>query len=158
MNNVALSRHALITCVAAAVLAGCSGSQPPIGTSASPQLLGDAAPTPLPSGAVSHRASGLVPRYPQSSQPLLYIGSDNPSAIDIFPLTGPNQQQIGTISNGVGAPWGLSIDANDSLYVANAGNGTVTVYPYGSTIPSMETKFAFCCGGRPPNATAICTG
>jgi DNA-binding beta-propeller fold protein YncE len=33
----------------------------------------------------------------------------------------------------------LSVDSNKSLYVANAasGNGSVTVYPYGSTTPSM---------------------
>ena len=152
---------ALCLSVVFSLLAGCRGLQPAIGAPgampqgraiathaerggsqqighpASHQLPGDAASTPLPSGAVSHRASRLVPRYPQSSQPLLYVGSDNPSAIDIFPLTGPNQQQIGTISNGVGAPWGLSVDSNKSLYVANAGNGTVTVYPYGSTSPSM---------------------
>jgi DNA-binding beta-propeller fold protein YncE len=35
------------------------------------------------------------------------------------------------------APWGLSVDANNSLYVANEGNGTVTVYPRGSSKPSM---------------------
>ena len=45
---------------------------------------------------------------------------DYPNAIDIFPLTGPNQQQIGSITNGVDAPWGLSVDSNKSLYVANA--------------------------------------
>ena len=43
-----------------------------------------------------------------------------PSAIDIFPLTGPNRKQIGSISDGVDDPWGLSIDSNNSLYVANA--------------------------------------
>jgi hypothetical protein len=31
----------------------------------------------------------------------------------------------------------LSLDTNNSLYVADPGNGTVTVYPYGSSIPSM---------------------
>jgi len=66
----------------------------------------------------------------------LYVGNDAENAVDIFPLTGPNQKQIGTISTGPG-PWGLSVDANNSLYVANSGNGTVTVYPYGSSSPSM---------------------
>ncbi len=117
-------------------LTACGGSQQ-IAQTASLQLQGDAASTPLPSVAVSHRESSQLPHYPQSSQPLLYVGNDNSSAVDIFPLTGPNQQQIGTISDGVEGPWGLSIDANDSLYVANGGRGTVTVYPYGSTSPSM---------------------
>ena len=42
-----------------------------------------------------------LPRFPQSSQPLLYVANDYPSSIDIFPLTGPNQPQIGSITNGV---------------------------------------------------------
>jgi hypothetical protein len=133
MRNLGLSSYALVVGAAAALLTGCGGSQQ-IGQTASQQLHGDASSTPLP-GAVSQRAPRSLPRYPQSSQPLLYVGDDTPSAVDIFPLTGPNQQQIGTISNGVDSPWGLSIDANKSLYVANA--GTVTVYPYGATSPSM---------------------
>jgi hypothetical protein len=137
MKSLEFSRYA-VTIGAAAFFAGCSGSQQ-IGPAPSPQLQGDVASTPLPGGAVSHRASGPPPHYPQSGQPLLYVGSDNasPSAVDIFPLTGPNQGQIGSITNGVHGPWGLSIDANNALYIANANYGTVTVYPYGSTSPSM---------------------
>ena len=127
-----------LTIGAAALFGGCGGSQQ-IGQTASHQLLGDASSTPLP-GAVSQRASRPLPRYPQSSQPLLYVADDDhPFSVDIFPLTGPNQQQIGSISKGVHYPWGLSIDANSAaLYVANGGSGTVTVYPYGSTSPSMR--------------------
>lgn len=133
-------RYAL-SIAAAALLAACGGSQQ-IGQTASPQLQGDAASSRSPGSAVSHRASRPLPRYPQSSQPLLYVANDYPFSIDIFPLTGPNQPQIGSISNGVDNPWGLSLDANKSLYVANEphgsyGYGTVTVYPYGSTTPSM---------------------
>jgi hypothetical protein len=115
--------------------AGCGGPQQ-IGQSASPQLQGDAASTPLPGAAVSHRASRPPPRNAQSG-PLLYVGDDYQAAVDIFPLTGPNKKQVGSISDGIRAPWGLSVDANNSLYVANSGNATVTVYPYGSTSPSM---------------------
>jgi DNA-binding beta-propeller fold protein YncE len=131
---------ALAAAIAAFVLAGCSGSQPigaPRAGVEPRQLQEDATSTPLPGGAVWHPAPRPLPRYPQSSEPLLYVGNDSQSAVDIFPLTGPNQQQIGTVSNGVDSPWGLSIDANKSLYVANAGNHTVTVYPYGSATPSM---------------------
>jgi DNA-binding beta-propeller fold protein YncE len=132
-----LVRSALII-GGAALFAGCGGSQQ-IGQMASPQLQGDAASTPLPSGVVSQGASRPLPRYPQSGEPLLYVADDYVPAIDIFPLTGPNQKQIGSISNGVDYPWGLSVDSNNSLYVANGGygGGTVTVYPYGSTSPSI---------------------
>jgi hypothetical protein len=110
---------------AAGLFAGCGSQQ--------------IAQTPAPQ---SHRAARPLPRYPQTSQPLLYVANDYPSSIDIFPLTGPNQPQIGSINNGVDRPLGLSIDSNKSLYVANEphlsyGWGTVTVYPYGSTSPSM---------------------
>jgi DNA-binding beta-propeller fold protein YncE len=118
------------------LLAACGGPQQ-IDQTTSQQLQRDAASTPFPAGAVSHRAFGPLPRFPQIGQPLLYVGNDNSSAVDIFPLTGPNQKQIGSIAFGVKFPWGLSVDSNKSLYVANAGNGTVTVYPYGSYIPSM---------------------
>ena len=123
-----------LSIAAVALFAGCGGSQQ-IGQTAFPQLQQNVASTPLPGGTVWYPASRPLQRYPQSSQPVLYVGDDGQSAVDIFPLTGPNQQQIGTVSNGVDSPWGLSIDANKSLYVANS--NTVTVYPYGSTIPSM---------------------
>lgn len=125
---------------AAALFAACGGAQQ-IGQTASPQVQGDVA-SPLPGRAVSHRASRPRPRYPQSGEPLLYVANDDPYSIDIFPLTSPNQQPIGSITNGLNYPWGLSLDANNSLYVANerdvcCADGTVTVYSYGSTIPSM---------------------
>ena len=115
-----------------------AGGQPPIAETASLQLQGDAASTPLPGGALSLGASRRqLPRYPRSGHGLLYVADYYPSAIDIFSLTGPNQKQIGSITNGVKFPAGLSIDANNSLYVANEFTGSVNVYPYGSTTPSM---------------------
>jgi hypothetical protein len=134
-----LARFAL-TVSAAALFAGCGG-QPPIAETAPFQLQGDAA-SPLPGGAALHNMSRQLPRYPRRSKPLLYVADDYPFSIDIFPLTGPNQPQIGSITDGVDRPLGLSVDSNKSLYVANEphlsyGWGTVTVYPFGSTSPSM---------------------
>jgi DNA-binding beta-propeller fold protein YncE len=127
---------ALSLSVAFVLLAGCGGSQQ-VGQRP-PQLQGDAASTPLPDGVISHRASSPLARYPKRRHGLLYVGATSyTNAIDIFPLTGPNQQQVGSITNGIDTPWGLSVDSNKSLYVANAGNHTVTVYPYGSATPSM---------------------
>jgi len=135
---------------AAALFTGCGGS-PQVGQPGPSQPETDAASTPLPGGAVTRRGRMPLARYPQSSQPLLYVGDG--SSIDIFPLTGPSQQQIGSISEGVSNPWGLSVDANKSLYVAN-GNATVTVYPYGSTSPSMTYSTM----SRPLYALADSTG
>jgi DNA-binding beta-propeller fold protein YncE len=102
--------------------------------------------TPLPASAVSHDASRPLPRSARS-QPVLYISDEyngsgqHNNAIDIFPLTGPHQRVIGSISAGIDGPWGLSVDANNSLYVANGrplyNNRSVTVYPFGSSTPSM---------------------
>ena len=132
------SLSALYAGIAAALLAACGGSQQ-VGQTTSPQLQGSAASSPLPGEALSYSAPRQLPRYPKRSHGLLYVTYYYPNAIDIFPLTGPNQKQIGSIFDGVSFPWGLSIDSNKSLYVANKGNGTgtVTVYPYGSTTPSI---------------------
>ncbi|MGB6519271.1 MAG: hypothetical protein WBE79_12300 [Candidatus Cybelea sp.] len=103
--------------------------------------------TPLPDGAMLNRASRPLPRSAKH-HPRLYIGDDyngsgeHNNAIDIFPLTKQgHQKRLRSISNGIDGPWGLSVDANDTLYVANGrpyyNNGTVTVYPYGSSNPSM---------------------
>lgn len=144
---IAFTRNRFAVCIGAAValLAGCGGAQQ-IGQTASPQLQQDAASTPLPGGAASHRTSTPLQRYPKRSHGLLYVADSNGSVIVIYPLTGPNQGQIGSISEGVNGPWGLSVDSHKSLYVANVGGGsyparggtaTVTVYPYGYKSPSM---------------------
>jgi hypothetical protein len=133
--------------------AGCGGPQQ-IAQTAFQQLQTYAASTPLPGSVISHRAAKPFPRFPESSQPLLYVGDDDSNAADIFPLTGPNQPQLGSISKGMSYPWGLSVDSNDSLYVANSGNGTVTVYSYGSSTPSMTYSQL----ARPLYALADSTG
>jgi hypothetical protein len=124
-----------VTLAIAIVYAGCGGPQQ-IGQQAFQQLQKDVASTPLPGGAVSHGASRRLPRNALSG-PLLYVGDNANDSVDIFPLTGPNQKPVGSISNGMRGPWGLSLDSNRSLYVANSLNGTVTVYPYRSSTPSM---------------------
>jgi len=68
---------------------------------------------------------------------LLFIADQDNNQIDIFPLVGPGQPQVGTITDGIEAPYGLWFDrASKSLYVANQGNNTVTVYAHGSIHPT----------------------
>ena len=134
----------LVTLAVGIVYAGCAGPQQigqkafpqQIGQKAFPRLQEDVASTPLPGDAVSHRASRPLPRNALSGR-LLYVGDDSNNSVEIFPLTGPNQPQVGSISNGVSGPWALSLDSNNSLYVADPGNKSVTVYPNGSSTPSM---------------------
>jgi hypothetical protein len=140
------NRLGFIVAIAAAITyADCAGPQQ-IGQGAFSQPQVDVASTPLPGGVVSRRPSRPLPRDAQSGQPLLYVGNDDKNAVGIFPLTGPNQKRIGKISDGVNGPWGLSIDANNSLYVANTGNRSVTVYQYGSSTPSTT----YSTGAREP--------
>ncbi|MBV9028473.1 MAG: hypothetical protein JO311_07620 [Candidatus Eremiobacteraeota bacterium] len=121
--------------VALTIAYGCGGSQQ-FAQTGSPPVQEDIVSTPLPGGAVWHRASAPF-THNLSGQRLLYIGDDDVGAVNVYPLTGPNQKQIGSITMGVKGPWGLSVDRNNALYVANSGNGTVTVYPYGSSAASM---------------------
>jgi hypothetical protein len=122
----------------AATLASCGGSQPPVGA---PGAIAQTHATHQPSSS-GRSLLHVFGSYPPRSKALLYVANDYPFSVDIFPLTGPNQPQIGSITSGVSRPLGLSVDSNKSLYVANEphlsyGWGTVTVYPYRSTAPSM---------------------
>jgi len=73
---------------------------------------------------------------PQAGKAYLYIADQSLNQIDIFPMKGQNQPQVGTISAGINIPYGLWFDRRaQELYVVNPGNNTVTVYPYGSTQP-----------------------
>jgi hypothetical protein len=48
-----------------------------------------------------------------------------------------------TISNGVNRPTGLTVDAAGTVYCANVGNDTVTVYPKGQTSPSLTIPMSY---------------
>jgi hypothetical protein len=65
----------------------------------------------------------------------MYVGEN--SSVGLFPLTGPNGKSVGSITKDMNEPWGLSIDVNNSLYVANFGDGKVNAYKYGATKPFM---------------------
>lgn len=106
------------------------------------------ASAPLPGSAMSHRVSRPLP-HSAKRQPLLYWSEYTAGgpygSVYIYPLTGPSKERIGSITKGLKHPYGLSVDANNSLYVANVADcggrpcrhGTVTAYPYGSKSPSM---------------------
>jgi len=68
------------------------------------------------------------------SGPLIYLAAQDASEILIYPETGG--QMVGEITAGVDFPYGLYVDKDGTLYVANEGNNTVTAYAAGSTKPS----------------------
>jgi len=90
--------------------------------------------TPLPSYSGGKKPGSFSPRW---GEQYLYIADQTNNQIDIFPLKPPNQQQVGTITAGIDGPYGLWFDRyNESLYVANQVNNTVTVYAHGSITPT----------------------
>jgi DNA-binding beta-propeller fold protein YncE len=108
------------------------GILPCDGTTTTP----DVERTPLPFYVARARNIGTF--SPRAGAAYLYVADENNSQIDIFPLKGRNQPQVGTITAGIESPYGIWFDRRTkSLYVANQTNNTVTVYPYGAAQPSL---------------------
>src|SRR5580704_9380706 len=104
--------YALSIC-AAALLAGCGGSQPPIG------------------------ALGAMPSRPAtisggSSSALLYISS--PSNGNVYFLTYPKGKLVGTLT-GFQEPFGLCSDTAGNVFIPDSEAGDVVEYAHGGTSP-----------------------
>jgi len=72
----------------------------------------------------------------------LYVTGETSKAVYIYDLAGFGTHLIGRITKGISQPFGLALDANGTLYVANqhasrGGHGYVTVYPPRATTPSL---------------------
>jgi DNA-binding beta-propeller fold protein YncE len=128
---------------AVVLLSGCQSSALP------PQQSTGSHPNIAPAQMTMHAAGATpMPTYvglakkagsfsPIAGKAYLYMADQSNNQIDIFPVKGKNQPQVGTITSGIEGPYGLWFDRRaQELYVANQGNNTVTVYPYGSTQPS----------------------
>jgi len=94
-----------------------------------------------PRTAVRHSGGWLSPAAKRGKH-LLYLstpgnGGSVPSQITIYSTQGQSQAPIGSITNGISGPQGITVDASGNLYVANSSINTVTVYPPGQTAPSM---------------------
>jgi hypothetical protein len=68
--------------------------------------------------------------------PYIYVAGGRHGAIEIFLEKETLQHAVGSISDGVKAPYGLYVDKHGNLYVANQ-TGSVTVYPKGAISPSI---------------------
>jgi sugar lactone lactonase YvrE len=145
-----LGRPVIGALIAVGMLAGCGVLQqtqneaPPNGMQGSvPQ---ETLRRPMPQGTWvprsprgPKRAGWLLSAAKVPGGRLLYVSEDyvySDGAVIIYPEKGNHQSPIGMITAGVEDPWGLYVDKQQNLYVANQG-GTVTVYPRGSTSPSL---------------------
>ncbi len=120
INCVALSISA------AALLAGCGGSQPPIGAP------GGMAQT---SALATHAKRGTSWMLPEAkSGPLLYLSvfKDSEAAVDVF--TFPRGKLVGTLT-GFASAYGLCSDNKGNVFVTDWYRQDITEYAHGGTKP-----------------------
>ena len=85
--------------------------------------------------AMSH--VGSMPARNGVIAPRLYIGNSSASTILIY-TNNAHPKVIGTITDGISGPTGMSVDGGGNLYVANSTGADVTVYAPGTTVPSFK--------------------
>jgi hypothetical protein len=132
-------RAALGTC-AAAILAGCGGSQPPIGVQGAmpqgPVTLAHHARTGLEATASKRR--GIVPQY-ATRNALLFVTNFTNNDVTVYRARAKDPAPIAILSGDLDAPFGACVDGQGTLYVTNdppSGNGWIAEYPLGQTAPS----------------------
>jgi hypothetical protein len=105
------------------------------GTASASGFIAPALPGAL-SAARSAPAPGWLSPDGKGAPDLLYVGTaiDAPGAVFVYRQRGSNHR-VGEITEGLGDPFGLFVDVQGNLYVANILNGTVTVYAPGATSP-----------------------
>jgi hypothetical protein len=121
MNTLRVIRHAF-SIFTIALLAACSGSQPPIG-----------APGAMPqSGAIApHAARGGSWMLPEAKNgELLYLADARSANLSVYSF--PGLKLVGEVQ-GVGGPFGECTDTSGDVYVVNTSE--VLVYTHGGTSP-----------------------
>ncbi len=116
-----LARSALSIGAAAALLAGCSGSQPPIGALRT-------MPQSQTSAIATHAEHGGSWMEPDTvSQDLLYV-SDN-DAVNVYNY--PQGTLVGILKGGFYLATGECVDGGGNVFIVNTGNGEVFKYAHG---------------------------
>jgi sugar lactone lactonase YvrE len=91
--------------------------------------------------------------HPDKNAPTLFVSDLNggPAQIRIYSAKVKNPPQTGSITDGIDLPINVAVDKQGTLYVANNGNSTVTIYPFGSTSPSLTLSTSI----LDPNGIAV---
>lgn len=110
--------------IAVLAAAGCSGTGTSTMTPAAPQAFERSHGRPMPAPGKN----------------FVYVADTYANTVYIFPARPAGANPVGSITTGVSGPQGLAIDASGNLYVGNPDNATVTIYPPGSTSPSLTLK------------------
>jgi DNA-binding beta-propeller fold protein YncE len=136
MRIPGLSRNALSSCVAAAILFGCRGS----------------AAIPLESSDVG-AASVASKNEANKGSSYLYVanwGFGSGGGIDVFLRDDPSKGTVDRIHDGVFTPDGIFVDARGNLYVTNghmSGRESVEMYAKGGHKPIRIYTGALCAFG-----------
>jgi hypothetical protein len=120
VKSLDFRRYALCSFVAAAMLAGCGGSQPPIG-----------APGTMPqtSAIATHADRGKSWMLPEASgEDLLYVTDEDANSVFVYSY--PAGQLDGTLT--FSHPVGECVDASGDVFIAD-GQSSVAEYAHGGT-------------------------
>lgn len=118
MNSLRSVRNMLCTSVAAALLAGCGGSQPPIGV---PSAMSQSRTIAM------HGERGGSWMLPEATRGDLLYASDNKYGV-VLAYSYPRGRMVGELRGFPAKPAGLCSDASGNVYVTTQGNGK-TIYP-----------------------------
>ncbi|MGB8965281.1 MAG: hypothetical protein WCB99_06545 [Candidatus Cybelea sp.] len=136
MSVFAFSRCAFGICAAVMVLAGCGGSQAPIGAP------GAQAQAEMRSGAAAWTTPRLTlalgsPGY-KTTDALVYAVSNEDWKVAVYPARAKDPAPLATITDGLNLSFGACIDSQGTLYVTNEppSTGWVSEYPLGEVTPS----------------------
>jgi len=136
-------RNALGASIAIAMLAGCGGSQPPIGApgamaqTSTIAAHADRGKSWMPPGATAGHSGDYA-----ASGPLLYVTNSNPvygNDVTVYHAAGKDPAPIATISEGLNGPAGDCLDNHGTLYVTDEPinyGGSVVEYAFRKTKPS----------------------
>ena len=120
--------NALALSLAASILAGCGGSQPPIG-----------APGAMPQSRAiaTHAQSGGSWMLPEAkSEDLLYVSvyDNQTSSGNVFVFSYSTRRLVGTLS-GFFNPTRACVDRTGDVFITDFGNGQTVEYSHGGTQP-----------------------
>lgn len=123
MKSLVFGRYMLGGSAVASMLAGCGGSQPPIGAVAQRGAI------------VAHAGSRILPKAKLGN--LLYVADAGTDAVYVFSY--PGGTLIGTLEGLVAEPHGLCTDAAGNVFVTEFGfgNNHIQEYTHGGTIPIL---------------------
>jgi len=122
MKSLDFGRYALSSCVAASLLAGCGGSQPPIGALRAMRQ----------SRAIaSHANSGGSWMLPEATKkPLIYISAHNSPLVYVYTYQG---HKVGELN--IGMPQGECVDRAGDVWITDTSASEIVEYAHAGTTP-----------------------